>query len=290
MRPARCVIGWMLVAGLGGLWLAGCASGGGGWTVSPQPAGEEEIWAIRCVTLQGPQQMERAERYADAIRQVPNLDPKLVRVLADDDGTAVYYGRYRRVYDSETGNPRYEPDPGRDLEMIRALRFEGSDVWPFILASMDLLPTYQPTHPEWNLARQAGFWTLQVGVFYNTGTFRSRRSAAEKYCAELRAQGEEAYYHHGPAQSSVTIGLFPRGAIARVQQEHPLSGKVTLTTEVVEPRIIELQKEYPFNLHNGHKMYDIVHDPRTGEVKERVPLPSFPVMLPGVSQRGLEGG
>lgn len=244
------------------------------------PPADEEVWAIRCITLRTPDRFQRANTYAEALKKVAGLKPNLVQVISDDDGTAVFYGRYRREYQAKGATDRFTPNHLADLEAIRGLRFQGADVWPFILASMDLLPTYRPQHPEWNLADADGYWSLHVAVFYNTDTLRTRRSAAEEYCALLRKQGEEAYFHHGTVNSSVYLGTFPEGAVVEMRREAPLSGTVSTTLKIVEPRLLDAQRRFPVSLHNGHTMYDVIRDPATGNVKERIPVPSFPVVMP----------
>ncbi len=49
--------------------------------------------------------------------------------------------------------------------------------------------------------------------------------------------------------------------------------------------MIDAQKRFPYSLHNGHKVYEIVRDQRTGDVKERNPTPSFPVIMPRAQRR-----
>jgi hypothetical protein len=269
-----------------GLWpllLAfGCQTGGG------PPAGlgpDEEVWAIRCITLHTPDRFQWATAYAEALKKVPGLKPELVQVISDEDGTAVFYGRYRREYGGGGRGERFTPDHLRDLETVRGLRFEQADVWPFILATMDVLPTFRSSHPEWNLEGADGYWSLHVAVFYNTDEFRTRRSAAEQYCALLREQGEQAYYHHGATNSSVYVGTYPRDAVTEVRSEDPLTGLVKAALKIVDPRMLEAQKRFPVSLHNGYTMYEVVRDP-AGQVQDRLPVPSFPVVIPKAQRQG----
>lgn len=281
---------WGLFFAAASLVTACAPAGAAGGTPFGAPPTDEETWAIRCIALRGPDQWQRAEKYAAAIRQVAGLNAKLVQVLSDADSTSVFYGRYRRLPDGEKGAARYTPDPQHDLETIRSLQLQGADVWPFLLASLDVLPIHRSAHPEWDLTTIDGYWSLQVAVFYNTGEFRSRRSAAEEYCRLLREQGEEAYYHHGPAQSEVCIGAFPFQAVTEVRRDSPLAGKSTVVTTITDPRMAEVQKRFPFNLQNGHKAYDITRNAETGEVRDRTAIPSFVVVMPKaqkkVEQRG----
>lgn len=261
---------------------SGCQSSGGGLSRGVQS--EEEVWAIRCITLQGPGRFERAEAYAQALKKVARLKPNLVQVLSDQDGTSVFYGRYRRLYGT---GPFYKPNQLPDLETIRALRFSEDNVWPFILASMDVLPTFSSAHPEWNLEDADGYWALHVAVFYNTDGMRSRRSAAEEYCRVLREEGEEAYFHHSAVNSSVYVGTYPEGAVVTMKQENPLAGTVSVRRKMVDPRMLEAQKRFPCSLHNGHRLYEIVRDPATEKVRKRLPALSFPVIVPR-AQRQLD--
>lgn len=87
----------------------------------------------------------------------------------------------------------------------------------------------------------ASAFTLQIAVYkrpdggapneQERGEFVA---AAEKAADELRAKGEEAFYYHGPTESSVTIGLFSEGdlpkssegraeseALRRAKEAHP---------------------------------------------------------------------
>jgi len=267
-----------------GLALAGCESMGG--KAPGARSADEEVWAIRCITLTTPDRMERAKAYAAALKKAAGLKPELVQVLTDEDGTAVFYGRYRRAYGPTGQSERFTPDNLKDMEVIRAQRLAGAEVWPFLLASMDVLPTYRSTHPEWNMADAEGYWSLHVAVFYNTETLHSRRSAAEEYCALLRQAGEEAYYHHGPVNSSVYVGAYPQGAVTDVRREDPLTGRVHSVSRIVDPRLLEAQKRFPNSLENGHVMNQIIRG-ADGTVKERIPPPSFVVIMPK-AQRQLE--
>lgn len=281
--------GTLRFVALCGPWLAvvGCAHGGAGG-LRPRPS-DEDVWAIRCVSLQGTDGPRRAAAYAAALKQVPNLKPDLVQVIGDEDGTAVYYGRYARNYGTDDPQEMYRPSHLRDLETIRSLRYQGREVWPFLLATMDVLPTYRPAHPEWDLNHVEGYWSVHVGAFENTRDFHARRSAAEQYCALLREEGHEAYFHHGPAISSVYVGVFPEDAVVEVQRENPLTGVLRAGIEIVDPQMKKAMETFPHSLHNGGTAYNIIRDPRTNEVKERVPTPSFPVRTPA-GQRQYEGG
>ncbi|MBP7746245.1 MAG: hypothetical protein KA383_08930 [Phycisphaerae bacterium] len=271
---------------LGLLLVVSAWPGTGGATSAAPRLGDkdEEVWAIRCITLQMPDHQQRAKAYADALKKVSGLKADLVQVLTDADGTAVFYGRYKREYGPQGATDKFKPNHLTDLETIRGLRFAGADVWPFMLASMDLLPTYRSAHPEWDLEKVDGHWALHVAVFYNTDTFRTRRSAAEEYCALLRKQGEEAYFHHGAVHSSVYVGVYPAEAVSEIRQENPLTGVVQTTLRIVDPKMIAAQQRFPESLQNGHKVYEVARN-RDGTVRDRAPSASFPVVIPQAQRR-----
>lgn len=262
---------------------------------SPGPAGAapgpDDEYAIRCVTLDEYDHVPLADRVAETLRRVEGLRPELVRVLHAERESTVYYGRYSRV--QRGAREAFEPDPRGDLELIRRLSLparRGRDgqayEWPFLRATVESLPRPQSVHPQWDLERQTdGYWSWHVGVFYNEGEMRQRRAAAEEYCRILREQGEEAYFHHGAARSSVCIGLFPKEAIQNVEHVNPFTGEKSAVNRIVDPRMLALQQKYPMNLENGRPMHEIVRDPATGAVKERVPVPTFPVLTPLAERR-----
>ena len=251
----------------------------------------EDTWAIRCLTLHGPSRFKLADSYAAALKQVSGLQPNLVQVFHEADETVVYYGRYRQRYDAKTDTESFQPDHLRDIDLIRHLSMNVRDasagtrmVWPFQLATMGTLPVGRGTHPEWLLANAPGYYSLQVAVFYNSEQMRRRKYAAEQYCKLLREQGQEAYYDHGPVNSSVCIGAFPEEAIQTFQKQNPLTGIIHVTAKIVDERMLALQTKFPYNLHNGSKFYEITHDPKTGK-KIRDPHTSFAVEIPRSDSR-----
>jgi hypothetical protein len=280
---------YLLVAVLGG----GAAQGQDWGLFGKKKDKEEETWAIRCFGAVGADRARHARAYADALKKVKGLKGDLVRVVDLGGETVIYYGKYQRVYDAKKDTETFKPDHLADLNLIRNLSCQsvgGTDQWPFLMATMEPLPGATGANPAWNFENADGYYSLHVAVFYNTENMRSRKFAAEEYCKLLRAQGEEAYYHHGTVNSSVYIGAFPKSAIVEVKREDPLSGAVTMVNRIVDPRLLELQKKYPVSLHNGHTMYEVTRDPKTSAVQSREPAPSFPVVMPKADKKVAELG
>lgn len=239
----------------------------------------QDVWAIRCMTLSGPNAPDIARRYAEALKKAQGFKPELVRVFDEAGGSSLYYGEFKRRFDKRTQKESFEPNPIPTLEALRKLSLGGQDIWPFELATMSTLPAGSGVRPDWLLRGASGYWSLQVAVFYDEGEFRERRQAAEQYCKLLRDQGEEAYLDHGDVNSIVCVGSFPKEAIQGFQRKHPLTGIVEFTERIVDERMLALQKKFPHNLHNGATFYEIRRDPRTGE-KIRDPHTSFAVKIP----------
>lgn len=281
-RVSRLRSCWLI--GLSALLLptAACVNG----QLDARPTAEG-IWAIRCAAFQGNDRHRRADQCKQALQSVPDLQPKSVQALNIDREAVVYYGQYRREYDSRTAQTRFKPDPMPAMDLIRSLSMtvDGRLAFPFIYATMEELPTSRPGIAGWDLAQADGYWSVQVAVFFNDGVITNRRYLAEEYCRELRSEGAQAYYHHGPVHSSVCVGLFPERAVQTVRQTDPLTGVLQVTNRIVDERLLELQRKFPYSLQNGRRINDIVRDPQTGEIQQRIPLASFVVQVPRAEER-----
>lgn len=257
----------------------GCNQSGG--LSADAATADEDLHAIRCISLQGETRFQRSKDFADALKKVSGVRVDAVQVYDVDGISSVYYGRYARSYDEKTGAESFRPDPLRDLELVRSLSLtiDGRAVWPFVHATLAALPTQAGRFAKWELTNNPGVYALQIAVFYNTADMRGRKQAAEEYCKILRDQGEEAWYHHGDTNSCVFIGSFPKEAIQAVRKENQYSGSIEFLERIVDSRMIELQKKYPHNTHNGAIFYEVSVDSKTHQ-KKRDPHTSFPVKVP----------
>ena len=261
---------------------------------------DEAIWAIRCDTLRGHDRVQAAKKRAEALKRIRGLKAKLVQVVHTDQESIVYYGRYRRQHDPIKQTTHYRPDPLPDLELIRSLSMKTPDpttgaqrdIWPFIYATLEELPTGKQQNPEWDLSRADGYWSLHVAVFYNEGPITNRKFLAQEYCRELRKEKKvEAYYHHGPVRSSVYIGLFPKEAVQNMKEIDPLTGVPTFKNKIVDEKLLALQRKFPYSYQNGKKVNELMRDRDSGEII-RIPFKSFIVKVPRAEQaeKGLGDG
>jgi len=176
--------------------------------------------------------------------------------------TVIAYGRYADAGSKEAKE---------DLAKVRAVEvvMDGKKQKPFATAFLAPPEAVPGTIPEYDLAnarRLNGDWalyTLQVGVYSNEDPRRpvlpaemaEFRKTAELAVVQLRREGEQAFYYHGPNRSSVTIGLFG------VEDFDPQNPKM------MSPALTSLRKRFPYNLQNGMgiRMRTTVTDPATGK-------------------------
>jgi hypothetical protein len=76
------------------------------------------------------------------------------------------------------------------------------------------------------------------------------REAAEQAVLELRREGDEAYFYHGPFGSSVTVGLFTEADyVTQIRDER--GGITNLPKPYESATLSALRAKYPHNLVNG---------------------------------------
>lgn len=192
----------------------------------------ESGWGLVLEYFTGEGHAERAAIRASAIeRQLGRSD---VRVRDKRDASVILLGSYAGPDDR---------DAKRDLAWVHGLEIDGRRPWQMAYLSPPSARSLGDPN-EANLAFARDFFgveaefTLQVGVYQSPNTSEARR-AAEQAAQQLRDQGEEAFYYHGPSWSSVTIGLFGPGDYDEGRGE------------VLNGEILELQARYPQNLLNG---------------------------------------
>lgn len=262
-----------------------------GACVGCQGIAPEGTWAIRCITLYGPEQYTEAKQLAESLKRVQQLDAQQVRVYNDSDGGHVYYGSFRRSFNDRTKSESFKPDPTPALNLIRSLSYDGGRTFPFGGALLEEIPTENVGPRQWDLTDKDGYWTLQIAVFYNTAEMTRRRQAAVEYCRALRTRGYEAYYYHSMSKSVVTLGAYPEWVVT-FREETPVSltgrpAEKRTVVEINDPGLLKLQREFPDNLENGARMLEKTLNPRTNKIEKNA-RPSFMAKLPKVTRREQE--
>ncbi len=215
----------------------------------------------------------------DKVTEVPQATAALARVRAQPGlGAAFLEERGKAVVIAFGKYPSLDAPAARaDLDRIRGLSVEGS--MPFAGAMLappifDALPGTIPEYDLRNAKAQAGAdkasYTLQVGVYCrlddqepSAKELAEFRKAAEKAAVDMRRQGEQAFYFHGPRRSMVTVGLFG-------VDDYDLR-----QSRLRSPAIARLMERFPHNLVNGAG----VKRKRAGQA-EAVMDPSFVVAVP----------
>ncbi len=218
IRPHLLAKGLLLVTVLATVVFFQCDSpGNGGGGLFRAAQGKKDRWTICCLRLNVLDHKTICNQYAEMLRRVKELDPRKVRVVSDASSSAVYYGEYTKISDSDSDRLIFPSQYQRDIELIR--RLSSGNSTPFFGAQPELLEKGDaPQHPEWSVFSAKGAYTLHIAVFYNTGSFDQRKEAAEQYVAALREAGFSAYYYHGIVKSHVFVGDFLESDIIRSPQ------------------------------------------------------------------------
>lgn len=165
-------------------------------------------WAILCLELTGRTRHADIEQFAETLKRTPGIRPGEIFIHDESDGfSRLYYGKYYRKADAKTGKRLIPADMRKDLDLLRELA--GPKGERYFLQSLPVrMPQGDVGNPEWALARANGVYTLQVAAFEPTDDFAEFKQAAADYCEVLRKKGYQAYYHHTPTLSMVTVGSF----------------------------------------------------------------------------------
>lgn len=145
-----------------------------------------------------------------------------------------------------------QPEAHDALKRVKQIEVSGKRPYIVSYLAPPHATTLQGRLPQYNLLRvheQFGDsvqYTLQIAAYGRQdlqkpteADLAEARKAAEQAVVQLRQDGEQAFYYHGPRLSMVTVGLFdstdydPQLPSARSQ------------------RLIAAQKRHPNNLYNG---------------------------------------
>lgn len=207
---------------------------------APAP-GTDSAWSIVIVSAVG-DNMERDSQLAlEKVRSKGGLPQAYTERRGKS--MVVAYGRY-------PGPDAKEAQA--DLKRIQGMVIDGGT--PFANALLtpppyDSLPGSVPEYDLSTIKQRRGknaLYTLQVAAYTRMDSKQASaqdlaefRAAAEKAVVELRREGEEAFYHHGPRMSVVTVGVFGEKDVDPVH-----AGKESMVVQMARQR-------HPLNLVNG---------------------------------------
>ena len=173
------------------------------------PAGRRDAWSIVLAAFSGEDQQRDAELVLAAVGDIglagANLETRR-------DNTVLTFGAYEDPDD---------PEAARDLRRIRQITLDGRTPFagaflapPTAEAGTGRTPEYDLRYAK-ALHNPGALDTPEIAVYARADRRRPRRdgleqfrAAAEEAVRSLRAEGEPAFFYHGPNRSSVTLGLF----------------------------------------------------------------------------------
>lgn len=169
-----------------------------------------------------------------------------------------------------------DPAAQRELKRIREREFDGARPFEGAVLSPPPFEGLAGTRPEYDLSNararygKDALYTLQIAVYERmdlkepTGEdLKEIRLAAEAAAVELRREGEQAFYYHGPRRSMVTVGIF-----GPQDYDPQQAGRECA-------RLSLLRGKYPYNLVNG-----ATYKTRSRGQSRATEQPSFVVVIP----------
>ena len=231
----------------------------------------KDKFAIVIATFTGKQHEQLAgATLTQLARQYPSIGQKL-NMQPRSRGTALTYGNYKG-YD--------DPEAQKDIDMLHNVPDQdGRRLFPQIML-MKFKGTVlnQKLHPHdlWTVRREyplvVPIYTLEIAVWgdFDSGHFplAKRRDAAEKYAANLRTNGLEAFFFHNDdaGLSSVTVGLFGFNAL-------------DAETGFYSPEVESMMSRFPKRLVNGQEVLQYFNPskPELGANVQRPVLAVVPV-------------
>lgn len=227
-------------------------------------------WSVILATFSEADHAAKAAAFrAQLASQYPELRDAMVRRVGK--GSAIVIGRFEA------------PDEAAaQAELKRVKAIERNKQKPFAGVMLMRTSSDDAGGPpkQWDLRSLRAkypnvrpLFTLQVGAWSTFGEkgadYDKMRDSAERYCAELRKKGHEAWFLHDEdtETSIVAVGHFDRRAY---------DPKSTLFA----PEVQDMMREFPANLVNGEPVL-IPVDPRNPKGKTK-PQPCRLVEVPGV--------
>lgn len=198
-------------------------------------------WSVMLQTFSQPDHAERAKAFrTELVRQYPELSNAMVRRVGK--GSAIVIGRFEGPEDKAAQ---------AELKRVKAIERNGGKPFAGAMllrtATEDATVTIKPNdirNLRAKLPSVRPLYSLQVAAWSTFGErgadYGAMRAAAERYCAELRGKGFEAWFHHDEDKetSSVTVGSFDRRAY---------DARSTLFS----PEVEDLMRQFPAHLTNG---------------------------------------
>jgi hypothetical protein len=182
-------------------------------------------------------------------QQAQALQVRAKRILKSDDiwydfeqmRLSVYHGHFQKYKDAQ-----------KELERTRKL-YPQLGLGPKNLQFCYLKEIPQPDPPapeDWNILNSGCAYTLEMAVFYSVPdkNYFNRKADAVAAVKNLRAEGKQAYYLHGPQASWVYVECLA----PTIFQRREINGKIQSS---LNPLVHALFKKYQYH-ENGQRIFD----------------------------------
>jgi hypothetical protein len=204
----------------------------------------QEYWSILLASFTGTTQQKQASDMVDQLKRENVSDVW----FAEQDGyTHVYRGKF---------NDPTRPEVQSALRQSRMLKL--GDARPFTSARLVAArPALEISTSQMDLKRyrDQGYYSLQIAV-YDDAAGSNYKELAEVAAANLRKDGDMAFFYHGPFRSMVTIGLYT--------YDQAWTKRMSIG-DTYSPEIRKLQEKYPFNLYNSRTIIEKVDGKKVRE-------------------------
>lgn len=221
--------------------LFGKSGSGGSGGAGNDSGGDARGWAVVIAAFRG------EDREAAAAKA-------LAQVRGEGGIPEAYVARRREAMVIAVGDFSSPDDERAKSELTRIQKLEINGNRPF--ASAMLAPPLDfkmaGSMPQYNLVKakqlfgEQALYTLQVAAYGRLDLDRpgekdlvEARAAAEQAVANLRQEGEQAWYYHGPSMSMVCVGVYDQ---TDFDPQLP---------NLKSTKLRETQKRHPYNLYNG---------------------------------------
>ena len=245
---------------------ATCVGGCGKMQMTPVLLGQpkqaqEPTCTILLTVMEGPSHAEQAKYYKEQTEK--DTKWKDLYIVSKADHSELYWGKYAT-----------QEEAAKSLKRAKAYRTQ-ANINVYAQALVVPLAVQDVGPPEWNLHNASGQYTVVVAVFYDVpeANYYGRKDNAVAYCTQLRQQGEQAYFHHGYAQSVVTVGALPESAVRIVRQ-----GDV-IRPQLPEAQIAVVRSRFTYLAVNGYSQKTWQVNPNTGK-PEQVTAEPYLVSIP----------
>ena len=249
MTRAKKTSSWLIFAAAVAAGLGGCDQAEVNALLSSKSAHNEGEYTILLYVLKSADHVERIKDFKTQTEK--DTKWKSLFVVHKAGHSELYWGKYATLRQAQ-----------KDLKKAKAYR-TAVGIPAYAKSMVMPLPGKDIGPPEWNLLNAKGAYTVVVAVFYNVpeANYYGRKQNAVAYCRQLREKGEEAYYHHGISQSTVSIGTFPESAVRMVTR------RGVSRPEIQDPRVEAIRRRFKYIAVNGWSQKETVINPKTGRAE-----------------------